>query len=71
MVASKAVGNPAELWIAFSEYFEKSGELDLARSVFEKAILYKFKNVDNLVKVRGVPAPAVHCNQTQGATFED
>ena len=45
------MGNPAELWERFAEFFEKSEELDLARSAFEKAVLYEFKNVDNLARV--------------------
>jgi len=34
----KAVGKPNSLWIAFAKFYEKHGDIDNARVIFNKAV---------------------------------
>eukprot|EP00842_Homolaphlyctis_polyrhiza_P005685 jgi/Hompol1/6117/HPOL_000710-RA len=47
----KAVGKLSQLWIDFAKYYEETGDLDKARSVFEQAVKSAYKTVDELADV--------------------
>ena len=46
-----AVGNPHSLWISFAKVYESNGDLENARSVFDRASRFPFLYVDNLATV--------------------
>ncbi|GMH40581.1 hypothetical protein BSKO_08485 [Bryopsis sp. KO-2023] len=47
----KAVGKPHTLWCAFAKFYERHGDVQNARVIFEKAIQVAFKYVDDLASV--------------------
>lgn len=47
----QAVGKPHSLWCAFAKFYERHGDLDNARVVFDKATRAVFKYVDDLAQV--------------------
>jgi pre-mRNA-splicing factor SYF1 len=51
IVPQKATGNPTELWIEHAKYCESITNMEMARSVFEKAVLVSFKKVNDLSNV--------------------
>ena len=46
-----AVGNPHSLWVSFAKVYEKVGDLENARAVFDKAARYPFVYVDNVATI--------------------
>ena len=46
-----AVGNPHSLWVAFAKVYEKHGDIENARIIFEKACQYPFLYLDNLATI--------------------
>ncbi|XP_006008659.1 pre-mRNA-splicing factor SYF1 [Latimeria chalumnae] len=44
----KATGKPHTLWVAFAKFYEENGQLEDARTIFEKATKVNFKQVDDL-----------------------
>lgn len=44
----KASGKPHTLWVSFAHFYEKHGDLVNARTIFEKATVVNFKNVEDL-----------------------
>ena len=47
----QAVGKLRNLWIDFAKFYEKNGQLDDARIIFEKAVCVAFMKVDDLASV--------------------
>ncbi|CAG8589238.1 24475_t:CDS:10 [Dentiscutata erythropus] len=47
----KATGKFHELWVNFAKYYEKGGDLENARTIFEKATHVNFKNVNDLASL--------------------
>eukprot|EP00775_Hariotina_reticulata_P012401 gene12401-12536_t len=47
----KAVGKPNTLWIAFAKFYEKHGDIENARVIFNKAVQVPFKYVDDVATV--------------------
>ena len=48
---SLAVGNPHSLWVSFAKVYEKVGDLENARAVFDRAAQYPFLYVDNMATI--------------------
>ncbi|KAK1153693.1 pre-mRNA-splicing factor SYF1 [Acipenser oxyrinchus oxyrinchus] len=48
---AKATGKPHSIWVAFSKFYEEHGQLDDARTIFERATKVNFKQVDGLSSV--------------------
>jgi pre-mRNA-splicing factor SYF1 len=46
-----ATGKLNGLWISFAKFYEKSGDLDSARTVFQRAVKVNFKSVEELANV--------------------
>lgn len=46
-----AVGKLHSLWVEFSKFYEKNGQVDDARIIFEKAIEVEYIKVDDLASV--------------------
>ncbi|KAG5177608.1 hypothetical protein JKP88DRAFT_202283, partial [Tribonema minus] len=46
-----AVGKLCNLWIEFAKFYEEHGDMSNARTVFEKALLPTYRNVDDLASV--------------------
>lgn len=46
-----AVGKPHTLWVEFAKFYEKNGQCDDARIVFEKATKIEYMKVDQLASV--------------------
>jgi pre-mRNA-splicing factor SYF1 len=44
----KATGKFHELWVKFAKFYEQGGDIENARTIFEKAIHVDFKNVNDL-----------------------
>ncbi|KAK9729646.1 pre-mRNA-splicing factor syf1 [Basidiobolus ranarum] len=44
----KATGKLNQLWVNFAKFYEKGGNLETARAVFEKGVLVNFKSVNDL-----------------------
>jgi hypothetical protein len=49
----RALGKPHTLWVAFAKFYERHGDIDNARVIFEKAIQQPYKYVDDLATVSG------------------
>merc|ERR1719481_1276409 len=47
----QAVGKLKNLWIEFAKFYEKNGQLEDARIIFEKAVCVAFMKVDDLASV--------------------
>ena len=47
----KATGKPHLLWISFARFYERHGDLDNARVIFQKAVEVNYKSVDALASV--------------------
>ena len=47
----KAVGKFNVFWVNFAKYYEKSGDVESARTIFEKAVLVNFRGIDALALV--------------------
>lgn len=48
---AKATGKPHSIWVSFSKFYEEHGQLDDARTIFERATKVNFKQVDGLSSV--------------------
>ncbi|XP_069459971.1 pre-mRNA-splicing factor SYF1 isoform X2 [Ambystoma mexicanum] len=48
---AKATGKPHGLWVAFAKFYEENGQIEDARTIFEKATKVNFKHVDDLSSV--------------------
>ncbi|KAL4987723.1 Pre-mRNA-splicing factor syf1 [Aspergillus falconensis] len=46
----KAVGKFSELWVNYAKFYERGGDLDTARVIFEKAVKVPFKSVNELAE---------------------
>ncbi|CBF90179.1 hypothetical protein AN0111.2 [Aspergillus nidulans FGSC A4] len=46
----KAVGKFSELWVNYAKFYERGGDLDTARIIFEKAVKVPFKSVNELAE---------------------
>ncbi|KAL2821609.1 pre-mRNA-splicing factor syf1 [Aspergillus granulosus] len=46
----KAVGKFSELWVNYAKFYERGGDLDTARVIFEKAVKVPFKSVAELAE---------------------
>ncbi|KAL6238612.1 hypothetical protein BDW75DRAFT_201176 [Aspergillus navahoensis] len=46
----KAVGKFSELWVNYARFYERGGDLDTARIIFEKAVKVPFKSVNELAE---------------------
>ncbi|KAI1915093.1 pre-mRNA-splicing factor syf1 [Ophidiomyces ophidiicola] len=46
----KAHGKFHELWVNFAKFYEKGGDLDTARIIFDKAVKVPFKSVEELAE---------------------
>ena len=44
----KATGKFYELWVNFAKFYEQGGDIENARTIFEKATHVDFKNVNDL-----------------------
>lgn len=44
----KATGKPHTLWVGFARFYEKHGDLDNARVIFEKSTAINYKSVEDL-----------------------
>uniref|UniRef100_A0A8D0G7T7 Pre-mRNA-splicing factor SYF1 n=1 Tax=Sphenodon punctatus TaxID=8508 RepID=A0A8D0G7T7_SPHPU len=47
----KATGKTHTLWVAFAKFYEENGQIEDARTIFEKATKVNFKRVDELASV--------------------
>ncbi|GCB79592.1 hypothetical protein scyTo_0020228 [Scyliorhinus torazame] len=47
----KATGKPHSLWVSFAKFYEENGQIQDARTIFEKATKVNFKHVDDLAGV--------------------
>eukprot|EP01050_Picozoa_sp_SAG11_P001122 SAG11_NODE_46_length_20454_cov_11.499386_15_plen_554_part_00 len=47
----KASGKPHTLWCSFAQFYEKHGDLENARAIFEMAVKEPFKQIDDLASV--------------------
>ncbi|XP_078091040.1 pre-mRNA-splicing factor SYF1 [Mustelus asterias] len=47
----KATGKPHSLWVSFAKFYEENGQIQDARTIFEKATKVNFKHVDDLASV--------------------
>lgn len=47
----KAVGKPHTLWVAFAKLYERHGDLENARVIFDKAAQQPFTYLDDLAEV--------------------
>lgn len=47
----QAVGKLNALWVAFAKFYEKAGQLDDARVIFEKSTHVPYMKVDDLAHV--------------------
>ena len=47
----KAFGKPHKLWVEFAKYYEKSGDLDSANKIFNRATNCEYKSADELANV--------------------
>ena len=45
----KALGKPNSLWIAFAKFYEKHGDVDNARVIFNKAVQVRFRQLRSVV----------------------
>ncbi|XP_069086465.1 pre-mRNA-splicing factor SYF1 isoform X2 [Pleurodeles waltl] len=48
---AKATGKPHGLWVAFAKFYEDNGQIEDARTIFEKATKVNFKQVGDLSSV--------------------
>ncbi|KAI9376338.1 pre-mRNA-splicing factor syf1 [Aspergillus egyptiacus] len=46
----KAMGKFSELWVNYAKFYERGGDLDTARVIFEKAVKVPFKSVAELAE---------------------
>uniref|UniRef100_V9KGE2 Pre-mRNA-splicing factor SYF1 n=2 Tax=Callorhinchus milii TaxID=7868 RepID=V9KGE2_CALMI len=47
----KATGKPHSLWVSFAKFYEENGQIEDARTIFEKATKVSYKQVDDLAGV--------------------
>lgn len=46
-----ATGKPHTLWVEFAKFYEKAGQIEDARVIFDKAVKVPYKHVDDLASV--------------------